>query len=410
MKRIQGPEPLSIRIVVIRRLSRILLSASLLLPLSSCDDTPTGPTPPPPACTYTLSVTALSVPAAGGSASVGVTTTSQCAWTATSDREWMSITSGASGSGNGTVTVAVPVNPGPTVRTGTLTVAGQAVAVREEAQPACTVALTPSGISLNPSPSNGSFTVASPSYCQWTAVSTAPWLTVTSGSAGAGNGTVAYAADRNGETTVRSASILVNDKSFVATQEGDVVVSCEYSVTPVQFTPCMAGTTMSAMVTTQAMCAWTAAPTSSWITLTDGQTGTGSGLVSFRVSDNYDAPRQGIVEVRWPTVTAGQNVQVLQAGCYYGVSTSNITITAPGGAGSFEVLQQSDPYTCGGATQDRCVWTAVSQAPWISITTPMPQQGDNRVNFTVAPNTTGAPRTGTIVVRDKTVTIIQSAL
>ena len=39
-----------------------------------------------------------------------------------------------------------------------------------------------------------------------------------------------------------------------------------------------------------------------------------------------------------------------------------------------------------------------------------PQQGDGRVNFVVAPNNTGAARTGTVVVRDKTVTIIQGGL
>lgn len=341
---------------------------------------------------------------------MGVTTTSQCSWTASSDREWMSITGGASGAGNGTVTAVVTVNPGPAVRTGTLTVAGQAVAVREEAQPACTVTLTPASASIGHSPFTGSFTIASPSYCSWTAVSGASWLTVTSGAAGTGNGTVAYAADRNLGTTIRSSAIVVNDKGFVVTQEGDAPVSCDYSVTPVAFTPCMTAVQMTAMVTTQATCSWTAAPASSWITLIEGQSGTGSGLVSFVVSENYDAPRQGVVEVRWPTATAGQNLHVLQAGCYYGVSTSTISVAAPGGPGYFEVVQQSDPMICGGATQDACLWTATAHASWISITTPMPQRGDTRVNFVVAPNTTGAPRIGTIVVRDKVVTITQPGL
>ena len=242
-------------VVVVQHGSRILASAALFLSLSACGDSPSGPTDPPQTCNYALSVQTLSVPASGGSATVTVTTTSQCAWTASSDREWMSITSGASGTGNGTVTVAVTVNPGPTIRTGTLTVAGQAVAVREEAQPACSVTLTPSSVPIGSSPFNGIFTVASPSYCQWTAISAAPWLVVTSGSAGTGNGTVAYTADRNRETTIRTGSIVVNEKNFVVTQEGEVTVSCEYAVTPVEFTPCMsANFTMSALVTTQDTC------------------------------------------------------------------------------------------------------------------------------------------------------------
>jgi hypothetical protein len=101
---------------------------------------------------------------------------------------------------------------------------------------------------------------------------------------------------------------------------------------------------------------------------------------------------------------------VLQAGCHYGVSTHNINLAPAAGSANFDVVQQSDPQLCGGPTQDACVWTAVSHAPWITITTPMPQRGDTRVNFTVTPNNTGAPRTGTIVIRDQVVVITQSGL
>ena len=90
--------------------------------------------------------------------------------------------------------------------------------------------------------------------------------------------------------------------------------------------------------------------------------------------------------VRWPTPTAGQNIRVAQAGCRYGVSRTAIGIVAAGGSSSFDVVQQSDPTECGGATQDRCVWTARSEVPWITITSSMPRSGDNPVAFTVAAN------------------------
>jgi hypothetical protein len=112
--------------------------------------------------------------------------------------------------------------------------------------------------------------------------------------------------------------------------------------------------------------------------------------------------------IRWPTPTAGQNVRVSQAGCRYGVSRSSFAFVAAGGSGTFDVLQQSDPTECGGALQDRCVWTALSNASWIVVTTPMPRSGDNPVAFTVAPNTGASPRTGTITVRDRVVTITQN--
>lgn len=388
--------------------SKLLVAVGLLTVFLACDkDSPTGPTPPP-SCSFTLSVTTLSFPAQGGSTTVGVTTTSQCAWTAASDREWLSITAGASGTGTGSVNVTVTTNPGLTVRTGSLTIAGQTVAVLEEAQPACSVTLSPASASYSESPAAGTVSVTSPSYCQWTAVSTAPWLTVTAGSPGQGNGTVSYGVDRNRETAARSAALVINEKTFGVTQAAEPI-ACEYSVTPVEFTPCMSVPfAMTAMVTTQATCAWTATAGASWISITEGQSGSGSGPVSFVVTVNWDAPRTGVVEVRWPTVTAGQNLQVAQAGCYYFVSTSTVNVGAGAGSAKFDVLQQSDPTICGGPTQNACQWTAVSHAPWLTITTTMPQVGDNPVQFEVTPNNTGAARTTTITVRDKTVTIIQA--
>ena len=112
--------------------------------------------------------------------------------------------------------------------------------------------------------------------------------------------------------------------------------------------------------------------------------------------------------VRWPTATAGQNTQVSQAGCNYAVSTSSISLAAVGGTGQFNVIQASDPITCGGPLQDACRWTAQADVPWITITTSMPQAGDNPVGFTVTANPGTSPRTGRITVRDKVVQITQS--
>ena len=57
-------------------------------------------------------------------ASVQVTAASDCAWSATSNAEWLRITSGGTGSGSGRVRYTVAANPRPAVRTGTLTIDG----------------------------------------------------------------------------------------------------------------------------------------------------------------------------------------------------------------------------------------------------------------------------------------------
>lgn len=385
------------------------LVAALGVALAACDKkSPTEPAPP--ACTYTLSATSLSFTASGGSGSVNVNAASHCTWTAASDRGWMSITSGASGTGNGVVNVSLTANPSEDTRTGTLTIAGQAVSVREDGLQACSFEISPGSASFNDESGTGTFAVAAAARCGWSATSNAAWLRVTSGSPGTGNGTVSYALDGNRDVNPRVGTIAVADRAFTVTQSGDtrVPVVCEYSVAPVEFRPCMSAPyNLTATITTQQGCAWTATPGASWITMTGGQSGTGPGTVSFTVSDNWDPPRRGVVMVRWPTETAGQNLQIAQAGCYYAVSTSAIAIAAGGGTGRFDVIQYSDPNTCGGPTQSACRWTAQSDVPWITVTTSMPSAGDNPVNFSVAANPNATARTGRITVRDKVVQITQ---
>lgn len=380
---------------------------SLLAILAACGQS--SPDEPAPPCAFSLSTTSLTVAAVGGSATVGVTTATGCTWTAVSDRGWMSITSGSTGSGNGSVSVSIAANTEPQPRSGALTVAGQAVAVQQLAAVSepCTIDLSPGDAVYGEDPRSGTFEVRTANHCSWTATTTDTWIQVNAPASGTGAGHVAYAIDRNRETSARTGRILVNDRTFTITQAGRVL-DCDYLVAPVSLDACMSVPfDLTTLVTAGPGCPWTVSADSPWITVTSGASGAGTGQVTLRLADNWDAPRSGLVMVRWPTVTAGQNVRISQAGCRYGTSVSDITIAAPGGPASFDVLQQSDPLTCGGALQDRCLWTAEADVPWITITTPMPRTGDNRVNFTVQPNT-GATRIGTIRVRDRLVRITQT--
>jgi hypothetical protein len=74
----------------------------------------------------------IDVAAAGGNGRIVVTTSDGCAWTATSDSTWLIVTAGAGGNGSGAVDYSVSANTGQQ-RTGTLSVAGQAATVRQQA-------------------------------------------------------------------------------------------------------------------------------------------------------------------------------------------------------------------------------------------------------------------------------------
>jgi hypothetical protein len=84
------------------------------------------------ACTYSINPTSASFGAAGGAGSVLVTAGTGCAWTATSNASWITITGGSSGSGNGPVSYSVAVYTGkPKKRSGTMTIAGQTFQVKQ---------------------------------------------------------------------------------------------------------------------------------------------------------------------------------------------------------------------------------------------------------------------------------------
>ncbi len=373
---------------------------------AACDKS--SPTRPTPVCTYSISPATLDFADAGGAGNVTVSTAATCAWTASTNVDWITFAAGGSGTGPGTLAYSVGANAQPDSRAATVMVAGQAHAVSQRGRPAttCTYSLSPTRAEYSKDEADGHVSVRAPAGCAWTAVSDESWLTVTSGRSGSGDGTVSYSVARNTSAIDRSAKIAIADQVFALSQAGDTGI-CTFSVSPVQFEPCMPAGSVSARVTTAAGCSWTANPDASWLKVSR-TSGTGSADLTITFSENYNAPRDGKVLVRWSAPTLGQNLLIDQAGCHYGVSKTSISIGAAGGSGTFDVLQESEPMICGGPLQDACVWSAKPSVSWITITSSMPRQGDNPVAFTVAPNGTGAARTGTITVRDKVVTISQA--
>jgi M6 family metalloprotease-like protein len=168
-----------------------------------------------PACTYTLNPTSQLFSTAGGTGSVSVTAGSGCAWTAASQSAWITITAGATGTGTGTVSYSAQANSG-SARTGTITIAGQTFTVNQAAL-TCSYSLAPQSANLSASGGTGSFTVTSPTGCQWSAAWLAAWINVTSGANGSGIGTVSYSVQAN-TGSARTGTITVGGQTFTVNQ------------------------------------------------------------------------------------------------------------------------------------------------------------------------------------------------
>ena len=145
-------------------------------------------------CTYAIAPsTAIHRPPVKRRAS-SVTAGSTCAWSATSNATWLTVSAGATGTGNGSVSVAVAANTGAQ-RTGSVTIAGQTFSVTQAAP--CSYAIAPSTRNSPAAGETTSVAVTAGSTCAWSATSNAAWLTVSAGATGTGNGTVSVAVAAN---------------------------------------------------------------------------------------------------------------------------------------------------------------------------------------------------------------------
>ncbi|MBV9958469.1 MAG: PD40 domain-containing protein, partial [Acidobacteria bacterium] len=356
-------------------------------------------------CPMTTSPTSAIIPVNGGSGSVSVSAASDCQWTAVSRVSWITITGGASGTGNGTVTYTVtpPSLASPegayNSLAGQIIIANQSFIVNWGGDgDGCYQTPQPSNQSFSASGGNGSFYIYSPSGCAWAATSNVSWITATP-DVRVGNGGVGFVVAPNTSGAQRTGTISVGDGTFTVNQLSD---SCAYTLSnTTQAVPAVGGQ-QSVLVTALGGCAWTAVSNADWLHVTYGSSGTGSDTVSYYVDFNNSlTPRTGTLTI------AGQTLTVNQAGvtCTLTIEPLNRSFTASGGSAFINV-----------DLNDLCTWSAHSNAAWITITdsggAPIGTAGGNglsTVYYSVAANTTGTPRTGTISVNDQTFTVLEGA-
>jgi hypothetical protein len=266
------------------------------------------PTPEPPACTVTVDSRPQAFPYGGGAGTpIGVSSQSGCSWAAHSNASWISITSGASGSGGGSVAFSVAPNTG-LARTGTLTIASTTVTVSQVRDPAtCRYTLSPGGASLSYTATSVSMGVSTDSDCAWTAQSNSPWISITAGTSGSGNGNVTYAVAQNsglsrlGGVTVGFSTATVAQARHPAT--------CNYNLNPSGASVGAGGGSGSISVSTDSDCSWVPTVTNSWIAITSGGSGaTGPSSISWSVGSNTGPPKTAEI------IVMGQSFSITQAG------------------------------------------------------------------------------------------------
>ncbi len=342
-----------------------------------------------PDCDYNISPSSFPAPVGGGTGTVSVTSAGHCSWQAEAQDPWITIASGASGTGNGTVRFSVGANPGGE-RSGELRVAGHTFTVTQAAS-TCGYTISQSSFEAGNGGGAGTVSVAAAGHCAWTAASNVPWVSVSSGATGAGNGEVAFRVDPN-LGPARSGTLAIAGHTFTVNQ---LSLPCAYQITPTSQSVAAAGSSGTIAVTTPGACSWGAASNVPWILLTGATSGTGNAGVAYTVSANPGEQRTGTVTVAGQTFTVTQAAEIVS--CTYGVTPSGGSVEAAGGPGTFAV-------TAGGT----CSWTAVPTVPWLNVTAGASGTGGGTVSFLAAVNPAEA-RSGTISVMGQMFTVTQAA-
>ena len=151
-------------------------------------------------------------------------------------------------------------------------------------QSSCSFLASPTSYSVSGNGGTSNFSLTTGAGCQWSAVSQAPWVTITSGSGGTSNGTVSFSVAANPVSIPRLSSIQVGNKSsstsFTINESG----ACSYSLNPSFVGLAPGGGNATVQVTTQSNCQWSAVPNVTWLTITSGASGTGSGSFTLNAA------------------------------------------------------------------------------------------------------------------------------
>lgn len=239
-------------------------------------------------CGATVQPASHAAPAGGATGSVTVAASAGCAWNATASDPWIAITAGAAGSGAGQVHFTIATNTGP-ARSGSLVVGGRTVAISQAS--GCVFSVTPGSVTLGPAAQTGSVSLSTAAACRWSASSQVPWITPPPAS-GSGTAQVSFAVAANNGPP-RSGVLVVEGNPVTVTQTSP----CSWNVSPPFHEMGAEGGGGNVLVIVDGPCVWTASSATSWITMPEGTSGTGNGLVQFTVAASDGRARTGTVKI-----------------------------------------------------------------------------------------------------------------
>ncbi|HJQ27591.1 MAG TPA: BACON domain-containing carbohydrate-binding protein [Blastocatellia bacterium] len=169
-------------------------------------------------------------------------------------------------------------------------------------------ALDPLGAAFEASGDEGRIQITAPAGIHWTAQTSDNWIVIKSPS-GVGDGEVTYVVRDNFSGSPRAGTISIAGQTFLIQQAGDAAINCTCTLAPAYMAFGVQGGSGQINLTTESHCSWEADSSVSWITITSGCCGIGSGQITYTVAENTGTTtRKGVITV------GGESFAVKQTG------------------------------------------------------------------------------------------------
>lgn len=292
----------------------------------------------------------------------------------------------------------------------------------------CAVSLTPSSASFERGAGSGSLNIVTAENCNWTASSSANWLTITSPTSGAGSAKLDFSLTANPSSNLRTGTIKVGDRDFTVRQAG---ASGSCAVTPITPGQKVSGSLARGDCPSR-FGAIGDAPYADFYSF-EAKAGDVVDIASTNknrmllIGPN-GLPANGFANsgqfgANWPYQIQASGAYILE---YSGFQVGDYEFTLLASQASCTVTalpETSSIFGADGGTfivnvlaTDACSWTAnvvqgsttSTQVNWVTVTSGGQGIGNGKVTFTVAPNN-GQGRTANVLVGAQQFTIRQAA-
>ena len=140
---------------------------------------------------------------------IGVEALSSTTWSVQSNVSWISVVDPGRGSGDSAITIGVGENPSYLDRVGTVSIGSKTFTVTQEGTPNLRLDINPKEATADASGAIGNVAVLATPDAPWSAESLDPWIIVSQGETGAGNGNIRYVVSPNTNLEERTGQIKI---------------------------------------------------------------------------------------------------------------------------------------------------------------------------------------------------------